>query len=155
MPRFPPFVKVKMKSEKFDLYATSAKIALFIQGGFFNWSARFSVPKWKQKIAQPTRSFFTLKILWKTSPGWLQLVFHFGTEDRADQLKKIPCIYHLKPTQKHFPFQNATNQPRADLGLVMMSDNSSSLWIWLTAKSGQKPSRDGWCWSSGGALKTN
>ena len=46
-----------------------------------------------KKLAQPTRSFFTLKISWKTSPGWLQLVFHFGTENRADQLKKTPCIY--------------------------------------------------------------
>ena len=45
-----------------------------------------------KKIAQPTRSFFTLKISSKTSPGWLQLVFHFGTENRADQLKKPPCI---------------------------------------------------------------
>ena len=44
-----------------------------------------------KKLAQPTRSFFTLKISWKTSPGWLQLFFHFGTENRADQLKKPPC----------------------------------------------------------------
>ena len=45
-----------------------------------------------KKLTQPTRSFLTLKISWKTSPGWLQLVFHFGTEDWADQLKKTPCI---------------------------------------------------------------
>ena len=51
-----------------------------------------------KKLAQPTRSFFTLKISWKTSPGWLQLVFHFGTENRADQLKKPPCITYK--TQK-------------------------------------------------------
>ena len=70
-----------------------------IQGGFFNWSAWFSVPKWK-KLAQPTRSFFTLKISWKTSPGWLQLVFHFGTENRADQLKKPPCIIIITLTSK-------------------------------------------------------
>ena len=43
-----------------------------------------------KKLAQPTRSFFTLKISWKSSPGWLQLVFHFGTENRADQLKNHP-----------------------------------------------------------------
>ena len=49
-----------------------------------------------KKLAQPTRSFFTLKISWKTSPGWLQLVFHFGTENRADQLKKPPCIIMVK-----------------------------------------------------------
>ena len=48
-----------------------------------------------KKPPQPTRSFFTLKISWKTSPGWLQLVFHFGTEDRADQLKKPPCMMLL------------------------------------------------------------
>ena len=48
-----------------------------------------------KKLAQPTRSFFTLKISWKTSPGWLQLVFHFGTEDRADQLKKPPCMLKI------------------------------------------------------------
>ena len=45
-----------------------------------------------KKLAQPTRSFFTLKISWKSSPGWLQLVFHFGTENREEQLKKPPCI---------------------------------------------------------------
>ena len=50
----------------------------------------------EKKLAQPTRSFLTLKISWKTSPGWLQLVFHFGTEDRAAQLKKPPCI-NLSP----------------------------------------------------------
>ena len=45
-----------------------------------------------KKLAQPTRSFFTLKISWKSSPGWLQLVFHFGTENGEGQLKKSPCI---------------------------------------------------------------
>ena len=38
-------------------------------------------------------SFFTWKISWKRSPGWLQLVFHFGTENQEEQLKKAPCIY--------------------------------------------------------------
>ena len=49
-----------------------------------------------KKLAQPTRSFFTLKISWKTSPGWLQLIFHFGTEDRADQLKKNTLYYSIR-----------------------------------------------------------
>ena len=40
------------------------KIYIYIQGAFFNASSSFSVPKWK-KLAQPTRSFFTLKISWK------------------------------------------------------------------------------------------
>ena len=76
-----------------------------LQGGFFNWSARFSVPKWK-KLAQPTRSFLTLKISWKTSPGWLQLVFPFGTEDRADKLKKTPCRTLI--LNQHFWFASVT-----------------------------------------------
>ena len=42
-------------------------------------------------LAQPTRSFFTLKISWKSSSSWLQLVFHFGTENGEGQLKKTPC----------------------------------------------------------------
>ena len=53
-----------------------------------------------KKLAQPTRSFFTLKISWKTSPGWLQLVFHFGTENWADQLKKPPCSRLLESSGK-------------------------------------------------------
>ena len=60
-------------------------------GWFFKLVRPFFSTKMK-KLAQPTRSFFTLKISWKTSPGWLQLVFLFGTENWADQLKKTPCI---------------------------------------------------------------
>ena len=29
----------------------------------------------------------------QTSPGWLQLVFHFGIENREEQLKKAPCRF--------------------------------------------------------------
>ena len=30
----------------------------------------------------------------ETNPGWLQLVFfHFGTENREEQLKKAPCSF--------------------------------------------------------------
>ena len=42
----------------------------------------------EKKLAQPTRSFFTLKISRKSSPGWLQPVFHFGTGNREEQLKR-------------------------------------------------------------------
>ena len=59
-----------------------------------------------KKLAQPTRSFFTLKISWKTSPGWLQLVFHFGTENWADQLKKPPCRTNI--FQEDFPRRRVT-----------------------------------------------
>ena len=49
----------------------------------------------KKKLAQPTRSFFTLKISWKSSPGWLQLVFHFGTENREEQLKNTLYVVYV------------------------------------------------------------
>ena len=68
-----------------------------------------------KKLAQPTRSFFTLKISWKTSPGWLKLVFHFGTENRADQLKKPPCIMFLFSVESVFKFSLAAG---AEIRLV-------------------------------------
>ena len=51
-----------------------------VQGGFFNWSARFSVPKRKTSCSQPGLVF-----------RWLsKFFFHFGTKNWADQLKKHP-----------------------------------------------------------------
>ena len=44
-------------------------------------------------LRKSSSKLFTLKISWKSSPGWLQLVFHFSTENRADQLKKPPCMW--------------------------------------------------------------
>ena len=41
------------------------------------------------------RSFFTLKISWKSSPVWLQLVFHFGTENREEPLKKSTLYIYI------------------------------------------------------------
>ena len=41
---------------------------------FFNWSARFSVPKWK-KLAQPMRSFFTFEFFLKVSLVGCNLFF--------------------------------------------------------------------------------
>ena len=52
-----------------------------VLGGFW------TVPPHFQCQNEPTSSFFTLKISWNCSPGWLQLVFHFSTENREEQLK--------------------------------------------------------------------
>ena len=59
---------------------------------FFNCSSPFSAPKWKKTCSANEEFFFTLKIPWKKCPGWLQLVFHFDTENREEQLKKASCI---------------------------------------------------------------
>ena len=46
------------------------------------------------------KELFYIENFVKTSPSWLQLVFHFGTENRADQLKKPPCTYIGRDDEK-------------------------------------------------------
>ena len=41
------------------------------------------------------RIFCTLRISWNRVSDFLSTVFHFGTENKADQLKKPPCIYNV------------------------------------------------------------
>ena len=76
-----------------------------VQGGFW------TVPPHFQCQNEPTSSFFTLKISWNCSPGWLQLVLHFSTENREEQLKKHPVYCYMPappptptplPTCHHF-----------------------------------------------------
>ena len=45
----------------------------------------------KNKL-QPTRTSFPRNFQCKKAPRWLNKFFHFGTENRAGQLKKPPCI---------------------------------------------------------------
>ena len=47
----------------------------------FNCSSSFSVPKWKKKTCSANEEL-TLKMSWKSSFSWLQLVFHFGSENQ-------------------------------------------------------------------------
>ena len=47
----------------------------------------------KNKL-QPTRTSFSRNFQCKKAPRWLSKFFHFGTENRADQLKKPPCTLH-------------------------------------------------------------
>ena len=75
----------------FSLLVSSVGRYWLIQGGFFNWSARFSVPKWKTSCSQPGLVFQEIFNVKKLLVGWASFV-HFGTENRADQLKKTPCI---------------------------------------------------------------
>ena len=58
---------------------TNTTIKIYI-GCFFNSSA------------QPTRIFCTSGISGNRISDWLPLVFHFGTENWEEQLKKPPCI---------------------------------------------------------------
>ena len=53
----------------------------------------------KNKL-QPTRTSFSRNLQYKKAPRWLSKLFHFGTENRADQLKKPPCM-NLVPAVQH------------------------------------------------------
>ena len=61
----------------------------YVQGGIFNWSARFSVPKWKTGCSQPGLVFHEIFNVKNFLVGWESL-FHFGTENGDEQLKKHP-----------------------------------------------------------------
>ena len=54
-----------------------------IQGAFFN-SAK------KKNVVQPTQIFCTSRISQNRISDWLPIVFHFGTENWEEQLKKHP-----------------------------------------------------------------
>ena len=80
----------KMKKNKNKIQHTGTQI----QGGFFNWSARFSVPKWKTSCSQPGLVFHEIFNVKKLLVGWASF-FHFGTENRGEQLKNhrvLVCI---------------------------------------------------------------
>ena len=61
-------------------------------GCFFNCSAQNFSAK-KKNVVQPTRIFCTSRTSWNRISDWLAFVFHFGTENWEEQLKKAPCIF--------------------------------------------------------------
>ena len=42
---------------------------------------------------QPTKTSLSRNFQCKKAPRWLSKFFHFGTENRADQLKNHPVLY--------------------------------------------------------------
>ena len=63
--------------------------------GWFFLLVRPNVSAKKKNFVQPMRIFCTLRISWNRISDWLSIVFHFGTENWADQLKKTPCTYRV------------------------------------------------------------
>ena len=49
----------------------------------------------KNKL-QPTRTSFSRNFQCKKAPRWLSKFFHFGTENRADQLKNHPAKENIE-----------------------------------------------------------
>ena len=55
---------------------------------------------------------------WFNQSGWLQIVFHVGTENREEKLKRTPCLIELqvmekrgKPCSKRSP-KNSNGKPK-------------------------------------------
>ena len=64
----------------------------------------------KNKL-QPTRTSSSRNFQCKKAPCWLSKFFHFGTENRADQLKKPPCMMQDSTLLKPFQISNASVPP--------------------------------------------
>ena len=47
----------------------------------------------KKNVVQPTRIFCTSRISWNRISDWLPIIFHFGTENWEEQLKKKHLVY--------------------------------------------------------------
>ena len=56
----------------------------------------------KKNIVQPTRIFCTSRISWNRISDWLPIVFHFGTDNWEEQLKKHPVQMHGKHENKNW-----------------------------------------------------
>ena len=48
-----------------------------------------------ENVVQPTRIFCTSGISWNRVSDWLPIVFHFGSENWEEQLKKPPCTWSV------------------------------------------------------------
>ena len=53
-----------------------------------------------KQLAKPMRSCFTLKFYWQKSSGWLQLFFHFGSENWEEQVKNT--LYKIYQVAQFF-----------------------------------------------------
>ena len=85
-----------------DTFSSTLYMALYTCIGWFFNLFRPKFRAKKKNVAQPRRIFCTSRISWNRISDWLSIVFHFGTENWADQLKKPPCIscishYHYHP----------------------------------------------------------
>ena len=63
-------------------------------GGFFlTVPPHFQYQNGKKNLLSQRGAFLHLIFFLKGSPSWLQIVFHFGTENLKEQLKSHP-VYH-------------------------------------------------------------
>ena len=91
--RLPPSAPPPVWSFVITFIIMSGQCLIYIQGGFFNWSAL------KMTKCQTLRKFWHLELFWRDLHViWPLVIF------RADQLKKPPCIcQHILPVHtKHW-----------------------------------------------------
>ena len=98
--------KVRIYCFTYLINQASSELLIFCYTGcFFYWSAQISVLK-RKMFFQPKRIFCTSKISWNRISDWLPIVFHFGTENWADQSKKHPTFL-FSISEEH---SNTTNK---------------------------------------------
>jgi hypothetical protein len=68
--------------------------------------------------------FCTLRISWNRISDWLPIVFHFGTENWEEQLKKAPCIYDNPDKQDDDDENVVDNDNKDDNNCHSMSKSS-------------------------------
>ena len=56
----------------------------------------------KKNVVQPTRIICTSRISWNIISDWLPIIFHFGTENWEEQLKKHPVYILMR--EKNYTF---------------------------------------------------
>ena len=76
------------------LSKTSPKVKN-IHSAFYLFCPNFSAEK--KNVVVPTRISCTARISWNIISDWLPIVFHFGTENWEEQLKKASCRFLLTP----------------------------------------------------------
>ena len=63
-----------------------------------NYRVVFSTPLHFQYSNEETSAaMFYLDFFLKSSSVWLPVVFHYGTENREEQIKKTPCRSNKRP----------------------------------------------------------
>ena len=81
----------------------------YIQGGFFNWSAQFSVPKWKTMGSQSEILFHEILDVQKIVIDWTTFFF-LALKFGRNILKKTPCIIHNYTYKKQLPVLHCSGQ---------------------------------------------
>ena len=76
-----------------------------------------------KNVVQPTRIFCTSRISWNRISDWLPIIFHFGTENWEEQLKKAPCSLFLPELAKKLAGADGRGEMSVEGALAQLGDH--------------------------------